>query len=112
MSAELTTFDEGTVREAAERLLKAAPGSRVILFGSYARGEPTVHSDLDFLVVEPQPVPSVVDEMVRLRRALDPLRVSADVLVTDERTFRQWRDRPSSVYARAAREGKVFRDGT
>ena len=44
-------IDETTIRKAADMLLAAAPpGSKVILFGSYARGEADERSDLDFLV--------------------------------------------------------------
>jgi len=100
-------FDETTVRQAATLLAQAAPGARVILFGSYARGEPTPDSDLDFLVVEPS-VTNRVAEMVRLRRALSPLRVAADVLVTTEQEFQRWRTVPGNVYHEAATEGKTF----
>lgn len=100
-------FDEATIREAAGLLLKAAPGSKVILFGSYARGEPRSHSDLDFLVIEPH-VTSPWEEMVRLRDVLRPLRVAVDVLVTDEPTFRHWCNTPGHVYCQAATEGRQF----
>ncbi len=41
-----------TIQEAVERLRKAANPVRIILFGSYARGDMKETSDLDFLVVE------------------------------------------------------------
>jgi uncharacterized protein len=42
-----------TIRRAGELLAEAAPPrTRIILFGSQARGEPDADSDLDFLVVE------------------------------------------------------------
>jgi predicted nucleotidyltransferase len=44
---------EDVIEEAGRRLRVAAPGSRVILFGSHARGDTNRDSDLDFLVVEP-----------------------------------------------------------
>ena len=42
--------------EQAGPLLKAtAPaGSRVVLFGSYAKGCANEHSDVDFMVIEPE----------------------------------------------------------
>ena len=101
--------DENTIRKAAELLHQAAPGAGIILFGSYARRQPTPDSDLDFLVVLPH-VTSRIDEMVRLRRVLSPLRVPADVLVVAGDQFAEWRDMPGSVYYEAAREGRVLYD--
>jgi len=94
------------VRQAINMLLRAAPGSRVILFGSWARGTAQADSDLDFLVVEPT-VTNPRAEMVRLRQVLRPLRVPADVLVVSERTFQEWRDTPNTVIHVAATEGRV-----
>jgi predicted nucleotidyltransferase len=49
----LTMIDATLAQEAGRRLTQAAPGARVILFGSHARGDADSGSDLDFLVVEP-----------------------------------------------------------
>jgi len=46
--------------------MTTALARKVILFGSYARGDATEDSDVDFLVVE-KDVPSNVTEVVRLR---------------------------------------------
>jgi predicted nucleotidyltransferase len=100
--------DELTIRNAINLLLRAAPrDSRVILFGSYARGQARPDSDLDFLVIEPQPQ-SELDESVRLRKALLGLPVAVDILVASEDTFLYWADTPNTVYYRAAKEGKVY----
>ena len=97
-----------TVDRAARMLLEAAPeGSQVILFGSYARGDATPHSDLDFMVVEPT-VRSRRDEMVRLREVLRPLRVPVDVLVVSREGFDAWKDKINNVVHEAAREGRVY----
>jgi predicted nucleotidyltransferase len=45
-------ISEKTIQEAVELLRKAANPVRIILFGSYARGDITEESDLDFLVIE------------------------------------------------------------
>ena len=100
-------IDEKTIRKAVELLQQAAPGATIIVFGSCARGETNEDSDLDVLVVEPT-VTDQWDEMVRLRDALSPLRIPADVLVVSQKTFDYWADTPNTLVYEAAREGRVF----
>jgi predicted nucleotidyltransferase len=100
------------VREAIRRVLAAAPpGSRVILFGSHARGEARPDSDVDLLVVEPH-VQDAVAEMVRLSKAIRPLHVPVDVLVSSAERFTYWCDTRNTIYYLAAREGHSFDAGS
>lgn len=100
--------DEETIVEAGRRLhAAAAPGSRVILFGSYARGDARSDSDLDFLVVEPE-VEHAAAESVRLRRALRGLRLFADVVVVSEDDVEAWKDVRSSLVRSALSDGRVL----
>ncbi|MBU4201521.1 MAG: nucleotidyltransferase domain-containing protein [Planctomycetes bacterium] len=101
-------MDSTIIERAVDLILEAAPaGSKVLLFGSHARGDAGPESDLDFLVIEPE-VKAYREEMVRLREVLQPLRVPADVLVTTEALFEEWRDTPGTVLYEAAKEGRVF----
>ena len=100
-------IDEETLMEIVSRLLDAAPpGSKVILFGSQARGDADPHSDVDLLVVEPK-VADGIAESVRLRRLLRPIRAPVDLIVTSQAHFDYWRDTPNTMYYRAMREGKL-----
>ena len=100
--------NEQVVRQAVDLLLRAAPaGSKVILFGSHARGEARPDSDLDFMVVEPQ-VENRYAEAIRLREALRNLDSAVDVLVVSAKIFQEWADTPTTVIYEAAREGKVY----
>lgn len=100
--------DEEIVRKAVDLLLRAAPpGSRVILFGSHARGHARPDSDLDFLVVEPH-VKDRFGETIRLREALRGLDAAMDILVVSDKVFREWADTPNTVIYEAAHEGKVY----
>jgi predicted nucleotidyltransferase len=71
------------IEEIRRRLARVAPGdSRVVLFGSRARGDARPGSDIDVLVIEPA-VDDAVDEAVRLRRELRGLGVPIDVVVIE-----------------------------
>ena len=100
--------DQATIDKAARMLLAAAPpGSKVILFGSHARGTADPDSDVDFLVVEPE-VKSTLREMVRLRKSLRGMLIPVDVLVAGEDRFNYWKDTPTTVYYDAAHEGRIY----
>ena len=102
---------ETTIQEAVKLLQAAGNPSRIILFGSYGRGNPHADSDLDLLVIQP-----VVQDrrraMVQLRRVLSPLRIPADVLVVSEQAFQDWSDTPGNILYEAAREGRVLYETT
>lgn len=101
-------IDSATIAAAVETLAKAAPNAeQILLFGSYARDQANDESDLDFLVIEPV-VENRAREMVRLRRALRPLRVSADVLVYSRAEVNQWGHQPGTALYWALREGQVM----
>jgi predicted nucleotidyltransferase len=98
--------DEAIIDEAGRRLSGAAPpGTRFILFGSHARGEAGKHSDLDFLVIEPE-VENAAEESVRLRGTLRGLLLAADVIVASEQRVRDWRDVKGSLIHAALAEGR------
>jgi predicted nucleotidyltransferase len=103
----LTTITDELIAEAARRLAAAAPDAEIILFGSHARGDAGRHSDLDFLVIEPQ-VESWGEESVRLRRQLRGLCVSADIIVVSRAYAEKWRDTPGDIVHAALGEGKVL----
>lgn len=99
-------ISEKTIQEAVELLRKAANPVRIILFGSYARGDITEESDLDFLVIEKK-LKARRMETVRLRDALSPLRIPVDVLVISEKTYQEWKDLPGTVIYEAGLEGRI-----
>ena len=99
-------FDDAVIQEAGRRILEAAPpGSRLILFGSHARGEAGEHSDLDFLVIEPE-LDDWGRESARLHRTLKGLGVFADIIVVSEESVREWRDVYGTVIHAALDEGR------
>lgn len=97
------------IQEAAERIVTTARPDKIILFGSYARGDANEDSDLDLVVVESELAPEcVVDEMVKLRMAVGRIGVGVDILVYSGNEFEKRKDWPSTALYWAAREGKVL----
>ena len=100
-------IDDAQLREAGVRLAAAAPASRVILFGSHARGTAGERSDVDILVIEPE-VDNAALESVRLMRELRDLRLPIEVVVVSEREAADWRDVRGTLVHAAVTEGRVL----
>ena len=97
------------IQQAVERLVAAAKPSKIILFGSYARGDATEDSDLDLMVIE-QEVVNKFDEMIRLHRAVGDVGIGVDVLVYSDKEAGRRSQVPGTVLYWAFREGKVLYD--
>lgn len=98
------------IEEIGVRLARAAPrDSRVVLFGSHARGEADEGSDYDILVIEPE-VADAARESVRLRTELGDLLVPIDVVVIDRERARRRASVRGTMVERALREGRVLAD--
>lgn len=99
--------DSVQLNAAVRALALAAPhAEQIVLFGSHARGDADAGSDYDFLVIEPE-VTNRAHEMVRLRRALRPLRLAADILVYSRDEVNQWGCQPGTALYWALKEGRI-----
>jgi predicted nucleotidyltransferase len=87
--------------------LAAGIESKVILFGSHARGEERPDSDVDFLVIKPE-VENRFEEWNRLRRALDDILLPVDIIVLDEASAGRQAKVPGTMVYHALRDGQVF----
>ena len=81
-------------------------GSRMIVFGSQARGDADAGSDLDLLVIEPD-VSDRHAEIVRFSTLLGQSLIPADVVVMSADAFERQKLITNTLAWRAASEGKV-----
>ena len=102
-------ISEDTIQRAVERLVSAANPSKVILFGSYARGDATEDSDLDLMVIEPE-VQNTGEEMIRLHRVVGDVGIGVDLLVYSDGEASRRSQVPGTLLYWAFREGRVLYD--
>jgi predicted nucleotidyltransferase len=96
------------IDDALACLKPAVPsGTRLIVFGSQARGDERPDSDLDLLVVEPD-VPDRFAEMARLATLLGRRLIPADVVVMSIDTFERQKMVINTLAWRAAQEGRAY----
>jgi uncharacterized protein len=100
-------IDEQTLQQIVARVVAAARPSRVILFGSYGRGEANENSDVDLMIIKPQ-VDNPYKEMLRLRQAIGPIGAGVDVLVYTEKNVEERKDWCTSPIYWALREGRTL----
>ena len=98
-------IDERTLQQVVERIIAAARPSRVILFGSYGRGDADEGSDLDIMVIKPQ-VSDKYTEMIRLHEAVGSVGTGVDVLVYSEAEYERRSQVPGTVLYWARKEGR------
>ncbi len=100
---------EETLREATRRLVDQFKPTRIILFGSQARGTADDRSDVDLLVI--CPLRDDRDALaLAMDRALRGLRLARDIVVLTPEEFELDRDIPGTIARPASREGRVLYD--
>ncbi len=100
---------ENILNEVTRRLVEQFAPTRIILFGSQARGTADDRSDVDLLVVC-RVAGRKRNLMVAMDRALGGLGIARDVIVLTPEEFERDRHIPGTVARPAALEGKVLYD--
>ncbi len=95
------------VQTAIQRIIEVSRPRKLILFGSYIRGNMDLNSDLDILVVTDNNIENPRKESVRIRRALKGILMPIDILVLPENKFKELSDAPGLIVREALRNGKV-----
>jgi predicted nucleotidyltransferase len=96
---------QDAVRNLVDQIVQAVRPIRVILFGSAARGESTINSDIDVLVV-------VDDDRHRRRtaqhlyRSVRGIGVPFDIIVAHPGDLERHKDNIGLIYRSVMREGR------
>lgn len=98
---------QNQIKEVVDIIVKNVNPEKVILFGSYAYGEPQEDSDLDILVIK-----DTDDDRYRrtreIRRYLRGTKIPIDVVVYTKEEVEEWRETKSAFITQVIRNGKVL----
>lgn len=93
-----------TITEMADRIAHVANPFKIILFGSYARGNATVDSDVDLLVIAKSDEPPT-KRSIPLYRELGDYMVPLDIIVRTPEEIEKYKEAPYSLIHAALKEG-------
>lgn len=102
---------EEILKEFTRTIVESIHPLKIILFGSYARGDAEAGSDLDFLIVEEEPFGPERSRLKRvghIYRSLPNYLIPVDILLYSKNEFDNWKDAINHIIARANREGRVL----
>jgi predicted nucleotidyltransferase len=100
-------IDETLLNEIVRRILSVARPDKIILFGSAATGQMTKDSDIDLLVVEPDP-PNRHDRSVEIRHAIGNVPYPVDVIVIRSERFEKTKHLIGGIAYPANTHGRVL----
>lgn len=90
-----------------DRIVRNFNPERIILFGSYARGTPNFHSDIDLLVIMENGAKRR-ETVVKIRKLLRSSPIAKDVVVTTTGNIEKYGNVPGYVIYNALREGVML----
>ncbi len=100
-------IDKAEIKRAVRRLAAAADAEQVILFGSYARGDATEHSDVDLLFIAKSDLPRFKRSR-ELYKLLRPHPFAMDIVVYTPREIEKGKRTATSFVSTVLREGETL----
>lgn len=97
---------EAKIQEMVRRIVEGFEPEKVILFGSYARGDAGPDSDVDLLVI--MPTESKRDTTISIGVALHAMGLPKDVVVLTPDEFERRKDIVGTIAYPAHHEGRVL----
>lgn len=99
--------DEELLQIITTRITEAIHPQKIILFGSWARGERGPHSDIDLLIIQESDLDRP-QRYAQVRRLFWGMGLPMDILVYTPEEFARYQTVPGSFTHTVAREGKVL----
>ncbi len=98
---------ENKIQEVVNKISYSYSPDKIILFGSYAKGNPDVTSDLDLLIIKDSALPRY-KRGLEVRRLLFGSMIPIDLLVYTPREIEEQKNRKYSIVHEVLNTGKVI----
>ena len=98
------------INEITRRIVQSFQPEKVILFGSYARGNPTENSDLDLLIIKDSNIPRYKRGR-EIRKHLRGLKIPVDLVVYTKDEIHKWRLVKTAFITTVMESGVVLYEG-
>lgn len=111
----MSAISQDMIKEITKAIVEAVHPLKIILFGSFAKGNAGHESDLDIMIIEEKPFDATRSrrkEIGDIHRHLRKFSVPIDILVYSQYEFIKWSNALNHVIAQAAREGKIIYERT
>jgi uncharacterized protein len=104
----MQVLDSSILDEMVRRLVAEFQPEKIILFGSYAWGEPNDDSDVDLYVIVPGSDERPIDRMHRAYNCVSGLGMPVDVLVRTRAQVERYRNVYASLECEVLERGRVL----
>lgn len=99
------------INEVVGRIVKNINPEKIILFGSYAYGNPSEDSDLDILIVKEMKIPRY-KRTREVKKHLRGMKIPIDVIVYTKKEIKKWEDTETAFINQAIKQGRVIYEQT
>jgi len=95
------------IKEVINRIVKNVNPEKIILFGSYASGNPREDSDLDILIIKEMRMPRYKRSR-EVKKHLRGMKIPIDVIVYTKKEIKKWEDTKTAFINQVIKQGKVL----
>jgi uncharacterized protein len=100
-------IDKEKISEIVDTIIAGYDPEKIILFGSYATGNPNIHSDLDLFVIKKSRLPRP-QRTVQVRKMLYGSKVPIDLIVYTPKEVDESKNKEYSFVHEVLRTGKIL----
>jgi len=104
----MKTVSPEIINKMVQRLVKEFSPEKIILFGSYAWGNPDTNSDIDLFIIVSESDDSPAQRAIRAHRCLRGLNIPKDILVKTRQEVEKFIRVYASLEAQVLDEGKIL----